>query len=465
MGWKDDPVVSGWQSDEVVKPEGSRARAQKQSDGLLTKSLLNLIPGAVRGSASIGNTLMLPFDAAVDVIQGRGPMESNDRYRREADEALRGLGADPSNIGYKGGKLLTELAGTAGVGGAAGNALARLGAPAALSSAVGSAGFTSGGVAGLPGVGLRAMGGALTGGMSAGLVDPRNALMGAAVGGAAPMAVQGLGVAGNALGNAVHNASSAGARRLMQSAIKPTLKQLKTGDADVAVRTMLDHGISPNQAGVEKLRALIDAKNQEIAGMIGGSSATVDKATVLNALGATRQRFGNQVSPTADLGAIQRVADDFVAHPTLPGATIPVQAAQELKQGTYRALGDKYGQLGSAETEAQKALARGLKDEIAKAVPGVGALNAEEAKLLTTLSVAERRALMEMNKNPMGLASLASNPVSFAAFMADKSAAFKALAARALNSAGKVQAPALLTAPGTQQLLVRSAPVAVTADR
>jgi hypothetical protein len=32
---------------------------------------------------------------------------------------------------------------------------------------------------------------------------------------------------------------------------------------------------------------------------------------------------------------------------------------------------------------------------------------------------------MEMNKNPMGLAALAHNPVGWVAFMADKSALFK----------------------------------------
>jgi hypothetical protein len=87
--------------------------------------------------------------------------------------------------------------------------------------------------------------------------------------------------------------------------------------------------------------------------------------------------------------------------------------------------------------EAQKALARGLKDEIAEAVPGISALNAEESKLLATLGVAERRALMELNKNPMGLAALAQSPASWAMFMADKSALFKSLSARMLNSSAQ----------------------------
>jgi hypothetical protein len=109
-------------------------------------------------------------------------------------------------------------------------------------------------------------------------------------------------------------------------------------------------------------------------------------------------------------------------------------------------LSKKYGQMGGAEVEAQKGLARGLKEEIANAVPEIAGLNAQESKLITTLNVTERRALMEMNKNPMGLASLASNPASWAAFMADKSALFKSLTARMLNSSNsglRAAAPAL----------------------
>jgi len=93
--------------------------------------------------------------------------------------------------------------------------------------------------------------------------------------------------------------------------------------------------------------------------------------------------------------------------------------------------------VGSAETEAQKSIARGLKDEIADAVPEVAPLNARESDLLNALKVSERRALIEINKNPMGLSLLASNPATWAAFMADRSAGFKAIVARMLYSGQK----------------------------
>ncbi len=97
--------------------------------------------------------------------------------------------------------------------------------------------------------------------------------------------------------------------------------------------------------------------------------------------------------------------------------------------------------MGTADVEAQKGLARGLKEGIAQAEPRVSALNAQESALIRTLGVAERRAMMDLNKNPMGLSLLAQNPAAWAAFMADKSALFKSLAARAVYS-GSEQIPA-----------------------
>jgi hypothetical protein len=149
----------------------------------------------------------------------------------------------------------------------------------------------------------------------------------------------------------------------------------------------------------------------------------------------TLNDFKNQVTPLSDIASIQKAWDEFLNHPFLKGNDIPVRQAQEMKQGTYKALGDKsYGELKGAETESQKALARGLKEEIAKAVPEVRPLNAEESKLLNALSMAERRSLMEANKNPAGLGWLTTNPAKFAAYMADRSGLFKSLIARMLNT-------------------------------
>ena len=241
--------------------------------------------------------------------------------------------------------------------------------------------------------------------------------------------------------------------RLMQSALKPTQKQLQTGKASTAVKTMLEEGINPTQVGVKKLESKIEDINKQVVNKIGSSTGTVSKTDVLKYLDDIEANKLKQVNPSDDISAINKVRQEFMAYnqPIIKttSQTIPVQLAQELKQGTYKALKNKYGQLGSTEVEAQKALARGLKEKVGEAVPEIMGLNKKEAQLIDTLDVVERRALMELNKNPMGLALLTETPQQFAAFMADKSALFKSLLARSLYNLNKVTAPAqgLLSTP------------------
>jgi hypothetical protein len=449
---------------EIRKMRGSAPAEPKPETSLLQdigqfkrQATGNIGAGLVRGAGSIGATILAPIDMAKDAMDGKGlSLESNRQRRADMDAGLREMGADTNSFGYGAGKLAGEIAGTAGAGSATANALSF--APK-LATAVRSGGFAlqPGGSA-VSNALMRILGGGISGGVSAGMVDPEYAPTGAVVGAALPTASRVAGSVGGVVADKLH----AGANKLMQSAVKPTIREHKTGDAAIAIQELLDRGINPNAAGVNKLRGLIDGINDDIATRIGNSTATVDKRNVLDVLTDVEGRFGTQVSPTGDLNAIRAVGEDFMQHPSFPGNSLSVQDAQRLKQGTYKVLSEKYGQMGSAEVEAQKGLARGLKDEISLAVPEIAGLNAQEAKLLTTLKVTERRALMELNKNPMGLAALTTDPRAWAAFMADRSALFKSLAARMLNSgvnAAQSAAPRL-EAP-VNQLMIRSAPVAV----
>lgn len=567
-GMSDDQIASAIKAN--MSPQQSAPQEESSFLGNAAQGVGNLAAGAVRGAGSIGATILAPFDMAKDAIAGKGlSLESNRQRRADIDAGLQTLGADPESLLYKGGKLAGEIAGTAGAGGVLAKgaqavpALTR--AVPSLVPALQSGGFKIGQEATtksgmLANALLRTGAGGATGATMAGMVNPEDAGTGAILGAAMPGAFK---LAGEA-GIAVNKVGKAMARRLMQSALKPTIKQLKTGDARVAVDTLLDLGINPNAKGVEKMRGMVDDINTAIADKLKGSNATVSRQSVLDYLGGVREKFGSQVNPLDDLGAIQKVGDEFVAHPyfksveaqgpaleaalktasqgkaqalqaagklktfaaqqqnlahgggvklapvqpqnqlymntgatgrnavspaayptplapRMPGrytpnidrvpeglsgyddamaayarrkadeqaaqkaleqwqssrGAMPVQVAQKLKQGTYKSLAGKYGEVGSASTEAQKALARGLKDQIAEAVPGIGQLNAQEAALLKTLDVAERRALMEMNKNPAGLSMLAGNKAAFAAFMADRSAAFKGLASRMINRAAE----------------------------
>ena len=173
----------------------------------------NLAAGAVRGAGSIGATLLAPKDILMDAIDGKGLSLESNRMRRDAmDQALQSMGAEPDSWMYKGGKLAGEIAGTAGAGGAVANgtrlglAMSRKAVPAALDpllTAIASGGFKAGGATGLTGLATRAAGGAISGGVSAGLVNPEDAQTGAMYGAALPAAVKVAGEAGKLTGRAV----------------------------------------------------------------------------------------------------------------------------------------------------------------------------------------------------------------------------------------------------------------------
>lgn len=232
---------------------------------------------------------------------------------------------------------------------------------------------------------------------------------------------------------------------LMQSALKPTLKQLETGQADTAIQTLLKEDVNPTLTktifgkGIDTLQAKVDTLNSQIVDIIKNSKGTVNKSQVVAYLDDLEKNALNSALPAGDIAAIQAARQEFLSHPLLKNIEeIPVQLAQKLKVGTYKSLGEKaYGELKGATIESGKTLARGLKDLIGKAEPGVLGLNKESQALYDTLDVAERRAFMEANKDIAGLSTLSKDMQNQIAMMADRSAPFKALLARTIYKAGK----------------------------
>lgn len=345
------------------------------------------------------------------------------RKQQEAQTLAPYKAANPMTAG--GGELAGEIIGTLPVGGALAKGVTKAAsyAPSVASKVApfASALKTGGLGAGAGGVGTRVAGGATLGATQGALIDsesPAGAVGGAVLGGAIP---------------AVGAAARPAAEWLMKSALKPTLAQHQSGEAASAVKTLLDEGINATKGGAEKLKSMIQDIDQQIKDVISSSTATVDKQKVLGQLQGLRQRVLQQANPSADLAAVDAAGTGFAQHPLLPTDQIPIQLAQDLKQGTYREVGKKYGQIGSADIEAQKALARGLKEEIAQVAPEVAPLNARQSELIKALKVTGRRALMDENKNPLGLTALAPSGTGALAFLADRSALVKSLAARGIN--------------------------------
>lgn len=232
--------------------------------------------------------------------------------------------------------------------------------------------------------------------------------------------------------------------RLMQSAVKPGLRLITRGDVGATpqvVRTLMDEGVNVTPAGVGKLQRLIASTNQEIKAVIAPVASKESSALrSTRHLSGLSKTYANQVNPQPDLNAISQVGENFLAHPAITTrGTITIGEKQALKEGTYARIGEKYGKESAASIEAEKALARGLKDDIADEIPAVTAMNAREGKLLEALDVVGRRVALAGNRDPIGFAWVAHNPTTFLAALIDRSPAIKSLIARGLyNHAGQI---------------------------
>lgn len=129
----------------------SNATDEKQPSDL-RKTLGNAGAGLIRGAGSIGATLLTPYD----YLAGNTKTIGNPERRQSMTDALGLLGFDTGSTAFKVGKFGGEVAGTAGVPVSTGGSLLAMAGK-----------------------------GALSGGAAAGLIDPTEALTGAAIGGVA----------------------------------------------------------------------------------------------------------------------------------------------------------------------------------------------------------------------------------------------------------------------------------------
>jgi hypothetical protein len=221
-----------------------------------------------------------------------------------------------------------------------------------------------------------------------------------------------------------------------ESALKPSTT-ISPADRAAMVQTGLDQGIPVSKGGVEKIGALIDGLNQSIKAEIASDpTRPIDPNAVATRTTATSAKFANQVNAQPDLNAIEASKQQFLAEqgakpgtpaippkptglldargnpimdagtpakPPTPAPPMNAADAQSMKQGTYQVLRGKYGEQGSASVEAQKALARGLKEEIANQFPEINNLNAQESKLFDLQPALERAVNRVANHQLIGI--------------------------------------------------------------
>lgn len=185
------------------KPEPSVSDSAKQFGK-------DLAGGLIRGAGSIGATVLAPKDMISDALDGKGfSLESNRQRRAKMDAGLQELiGSDPESLAYQGGKVVSEIAGTAGAGGllAKGASMIPAVAKAPLFvEGLKTAGMSLGGTTGnrLADMGIRMAAGGATGLAAAGMIDPAEAWKGGVVGAALPPAIAGAGKVGSVIGQKI----------------------------------------------------------------------------------------------------------------------------------------------------------------------------------------------------------------------------------------------------------------------
>lgn len=280
------PATPSPEQAQPVKPTEDNTYLQQ-----VGQNLGNEAAGLVRGAGSIGATLVAPYDMAKDAIAGKGlSLESNRERRAGIDSGLQTMGAEPDSGFYKAGKLVGELAGTAGVGGAAGNALLRVaprvGVP--LANALATGGFRAGTTPGIANMLTQVAGGAGSGLLGAGLIDPSQAVTGAIIGGALPPAAAAAGRLGQ------------GVARI----ISPTVDQ-STANAVRAARTA-GYVIPPTQANP----TLINRALEGAAGKLTtAQNASAKNSAVTSKLAARALGLADDVQITPEsLNAVRRQA-------------------------------------------------------------------------------------------------------------------------------------------------------------
>lgn len=305
------------------KPKAEPSTMERIGQGFITQAqgLRDVAAGGIRGAGSIGRTLLTgadlaselsPLTIAKNLAGGKYKdgylkntfdrvMKDDAEGRGGMDGGLQELGADTNSIGYKGGKLAGEIAGTSGMGGLVANgvraaapalAASRYGAP--LVDAIATSGMKAGGMTGAQSMLPRIAGGAITGGAASGAIDPSQTGMGAAIGGALPVGISGIGKAGQLIGSAFKGAPAVD-QDLARMAIEKY--QIPLGASDVsgstsakALRSVLNDAPFIGRVGDAQKAAIQSGYNKAVGGTFG---ADANKLTP-DVIDAAKARMGSE---------------------------------------------------------------------------------------------------------------------------------------------------------------------------
>jgi hypothetical protein len=207
---------------------------------------------------------------------------------------------------------------------------------------------------------------------------------------------------------------SATAQKIYQSALKPSTT-LSDVDKTKILLTGLREGIPVTSSGLSRLAKELDALNTSIGKVIAqGKKAgdVVKTSEIASYLNEVRARVGKTINGKSRLDDIDEIEQNFLSQFR---ETIPTDVAQEVKKNTYQVLRKSYGEMKSVAIEAEKALARGIKEELVKKYPQLEYLNARDSALINLEKQLERAVGRIANRDVVGLGTTVAstaNPIA-----------------------------------------------------
>ena len=394
-------------TDEEVIAQAQKLFSQPSSEGIpgqraepsflsqVGQQVGNVVAGGLRGAGSIGATLIRPFESA----------EENQQRRAAMDAALASMGAQPDSLAYGAGKIGAEIAGTSGVGGLAAKGLGLIpgvakAAPNML-AAIRSGGFSAGNAVGTPALVARMAGGAITGGASAGLVNPEEAKTGAIVGGALPvvgmLAKGGVQATKNALGlstgvgtrplEEAYKAGKAGGKTA-ETFLKNMRSQAQIDDVLTAAKDNLAAMNAAKQA--EYRSGMVDIKNDKaILDLAGVDDAIMKSMDMVS--------FKGQVKNAKAADVVQKISDEVQAWKNLdPAEYHTPEGLDALKQK----IGSMIEDIPFEQKSTRKAAGEiysALKKEISTQAPAYDKVMRDYAQASDTIKEIERT--LSLNPN------------------------------------------------------------------
>lgn len=191
------------------------------------------------------------------------------------------------------------------------------------------------------------------------------------------------------------------AKGLYASALKlPTT--MKLAKRAQILETGLNEGRIATKGSILKSRGVVADIEKEIDAKIATNpNSPISSDRVASRVDEVAPRF-ETVNPEADRAILQQSKEEFVRN--YPNLT--AEKAQDIKKKTYKVLGERaYGEQKTSAKEAEKALARGLKEELEVPFPELKALNAHQGALIDLNKALERAAAWIQNRDIIGIGS------------------------------------------------------------